>query len=170
MDEQTVQRAGQRPTVVTAAVAIWWVVLAVRIVSVVVGVVRLDQEDPALLPAGIVGGVLGVGFSVFLAWVALRMARGSGNARFWLALIAAIAAVNAVIAVVATDPDWTILEPIAIVVAAVLTYLPAARPWFPKVERRPRRAEPRTIGWDPQTGERITEQSVADQHGAVGDR
>ena len=162
MRGRTTADTGGRPTVVTVAVVIWWVVVAVQAVMVVVGIVRLDREDPALLPAGIVGAVLGIGIGVFLAWGALRMARGSGTARFWLALLSASAAVNLVIAVVATEPSWTEATALAIVAAAVLSYLPSARPWVPSSERSPRRVEPRTIGWDPQTGERITEQPRAD--------
>lgn len=165
MRGRTADDTGGRPTVVTVAVAIWWVVLAVQAVMLAVRIVRMDREDPALLPAGIVGAVLGIGFGVFLAWGTLRMARGSGTARFWLALLSASAAVNLVIAVVAAEPSWTAATAVAIVAAAVLSYLPSARPWFPPSERRPRRVEPRTIGWDPQTGERITEQPRADGRG-----
>jgi hypothetical protein len=165
MDDVSEQRGAGRPTVVTVAVAIWWTVLAVRTVEVVVGIVRLDREDPALVPAGLVGAVLGIGFCALLAWGALRTARGSGTARFWLALVSAFAVLNVVIAVFAAEPSWTVLEPLALGVAAVLTYLPSARPWFPRAERRPRRVEPRTIGWDPQTGERITEQHGSDGRG-----
>ncbi len=99
MDDVSEQRGARRPTVVTVAVAIWWTVLAVRAVLVVVGIVRLDREDPALLPAGLVGAVLGIGFCALLAWGALRTARGSGTARFWLALVSAFAVLNLVIAV-----------------------------------------------------------------------
>lgn len=162
MDDVSEQRGARRPTVVTVAVAIWWTVLAVRTVEVVVGIVRLDREDPALVPAGLVGAVLGIGFC---APREQRTARGSGTARFWLALVSAFAVLNVVIAVFAAEPSWTVLEPLALGVAAVLTYLPSARPWFPEAERRPRRVEPRTIGWDPQTGERITEQSGSDGRG-----
>lgn len=165
VDEQTAQRTGQRPIVVTVAVAIWWVVLAVRILSVVVRVVQQDAEDPGMLPAALVGGVLGVALSVFLAWVALRMGRGSDTARIWLAVLAALAVVSGVVSVATGTLTWGVLDPAALGVAAVLSYLPSARPWFPRFERRPRQAEPRTIGWDPQTGERITEQHGVDGRG-----
>ena len=42
-----------------------------------------------------------------------------------------------------------------VLVAVVLSFLPAARPWFPPLPRRPREQPPRTVGWDPETGERI---------------
>lgn len=150
-------RPGHRPAVVTAAVAIWAVVLVVRVVTVAIGSVRLAQDEPGALPAALVGGVLGTGICVLVAWAALLTWRGSGTARVWLGVLGAFAGVNAVIAVVVGSADWLTLEPVAVVAAAVLLYLPSARPWFPRVERRPRAVEPRTIGWDPQTGERITE-------------
>lgn len=150
-------RPGRRPTVVTAAVAIWAVVLVVRVVTVVVGAVPTAQDEPGALPVALVGGVLGIGICVLLAWAALLTWRGSGTARVWLGVLGAFAVVNVVIAVVVGSADWRTLEPVAVVAAAVLLYLPSARPWFPRWERRPRVREPRTIGWDPQTGERITE-------------
>lgn len=54
------------------------------------------------------------------------------------------------------------LYPIALVAATVLSYLPSTRGFFPKTERRVRPAEPRTVGWDPATGERITEPAPTD--------
>lgn len=109
-----------------------------------------------------VGGVLFVVVTLFFAWLALRMWRGSANARLWLAIIASIGVVSMVIGLVTTPPAWAFLEPLALAVAAVLSYLPSARGWFPKAERRPRRVEPKTLGWDPETGERITEDTVHD--------
>ncbi|MDP9737408.1 MULTISPECIES: hypothetical protein [unclassified Curtobacterium] len=167
MTEQRVQgagRPGRRPTVVTAAVAIWAVVLVVRIVTVAIGAVRLAQDEPGALPAALVGGVLGIGICALLAWAALLTWRGSGTARVWLGVLGAFALVDVVIAVAVGSADWPTLEPVAVVAAAVLLSLPSARPWFPRWERRPRAQEPRTIGWDPQTGERITEpREAADQ-------
>lgn len=160
---QETGRPGRRPTVVTVAVAIWAVVLAVRVVSVVIGSVRLALDEPGALPAALVGGVLGVGICALLAWATLLVWRGSGTARIWLGVLGVLAVVNALVTVAVGSPTWLTLESVAVVAAAVLLFLPSARPWFPRVERRPRVQEPRTIGWDPQTGERITEpREVAD--------
>ena len=163
MSTQASSTRTARPTVVTIAAAIWWVVTVVRLaVGVPRLLVGLDTEDTGLLVATVVGGVLFLALTLFFAWLALLMWRGSGTARLWLAIFAGLAVVSTLVGLVTTPPDWTIVEPIALAVAAVLSYLPSTRGWFPKAERRPRRVEPKTLGWDPETGERITEDTVHD--------
>lgn len=154
---QETGRPGRRPTMVTVAVAIWAVVLAVRVVTLSVASVQLAQDEFGGWSIAVIGWVLGVGICALLAWATLLVWRGSGTARVWLGVMGALAVVNAVVAVVVGSATWLTLESVAVVAAAVLLFLPSARPWFPRVERRPRVQEPRTIGWDPQTGERITE-------------
>ncbi|MGU3409461.1 hypothetical protein ACLBWP_05085 [Microbacterium sp. M1A1_1b] len=158
MSTQAAPTTTARPTVVTIAAAIWWVETVVRLaVGVPRLLVSLGTEDTGLLVATVVGGVLFLALTLFFGWLALRMWRGSGTARLWLAIIAGLGVVSTLIGLVTTPPDWSLLEPIALAAAAVLSYLPSARGWFPKAERRPRRVEPKTLGWDPETGERITE-------------
>ncbi|WIA99544.1 MULTISPECIES: hypothetical protein [unclassified Curtobacterium] len=63
--------------------------------------------------------------------------------------------VRPAVVAVAAATWWFVL----VVVAVVLSFLPAARPWFPPLPRRPREQPPRTVGWDPETGERIVERT-----------
>lgn len=147
----------RRPTVVTIAVVIWWVTTLVQLgVSVPSFVAGLRAGGA--VPAGALLGILVVlAWSALLVWLATRMARGSGTARLWLAIIAAFAIVNVAFGLADGAASWALLDPIAVVVAVVLSFLPSARWFFPKAERRARAAQPRTLGWDPETGDRITE-------------
>ncbi len=154
---QETGRPRQQPPVVIAAVSIWAVVLVERIVVFSVMSVLSALREPDLLPATVVAWVLGLGICALLAWATLLVWRGSGTARVWLGVMGAFAVVNVVVMGLTGSASWLTLEPVAVIAAAVLLWLPSARPWFPRVERRPRVQEPRTIGWDPQTGERITE-------------
>lgn len=150
-------RTNERPTAVTVAVAIWWVVSAIPVVALVPLVAEWSRQDSAAIVGGGLFVVFVLAFSSLCVWLTLRMARGSGTARLWLAIFAAFGAVNLVIGLLTGTLSWRLAEPAALVVAAVFTYLPSVRPFFPKAERRRRPPEPRTIGWDPTTGERITE-------------
>jgi len=150
-------RTNERPTAVTVAVAIWWVVSAIPVVALGVVIAGWGREDAAAIVGEGLFVVFVLAFSSLCVWLSLRMARGSGTARVWLAVFAALGGLNVVIGLATGTLSWRLAEPAALVVAAVLTYLPSARPFFPKTERRRRPPEPRTIGWDPTTGERITE-------------
>jgi FtsH-binding integral membrane protein len=160
------QHAGTttRPTAVTVAAAIWWVVSAIPVVSLVPLVAAQTWQDSAAVMGDAMFVVFVLAFTALCVWLSLRMARGSGTARLWLAVFAAFGAVNVVLGVLTGTLSWRLLEPAALVVAAVLSYLPSVRPFFPAVERRPRTPEPRTIGWDPTTGERITEPTSTRAH------
>ncbi|KQS14784.1 hypothetical protein ASG04_02890 [Curtobacterium sp. Leaf183] len=137
--------------------AIWWVVFAVHIAVSVPGLVGAVREAGGALFGALLGVVVVLAWSALFVWLAYRMGRGGPNARMWLAIFAGLSAVSFGIALLTAPPTWGALEPVALIVAAVLSYLPSARGWFPKAERRPRRVEPKTLGWDPETGERITE-------------
>lgn len=102
-----------------------------------------------------------LGWISLCVWLSLRMARGSDTARLWLAGFAVFGAISAAVGLVTMPPTWQLVEPVALLVATVLSYLPSVRPFFPKTERRRRPPEPKTIGWDPTTGERITEPTTA---------
>lgn len=156
MSTNTARRT--RPTVVTIASAIWCAVVLVRLGFLVVAVLNTDGE----LAVALVGAFIGLAFAALFVWLAIRMARGSGSARLWLAIVAGFAVVNTVVGLVLGAGAVGFLYPIALVAATVLSYLPSTRGFFPKTERRVRPAEPRTVGWDPATGERITEPAPTD--------
>ncbi|KTR09094.1 hypothetical protein [Curtobacterium luteum] len=138
-----------RPTVVTAAVVLWLVVFAVQTVA---HTVRIGAEARGFGPWSVVPIVLGFAVLGFFAFGALRLARGSGRARFWLAVLGAVSLIGSF----APPYGLTTAEGIASTIAAVLPYLPGARGWFPpRVRRVSRPAQPRVVGWDPETGEPI---------------
>jgi hypothetical protein len=155
MEQHTEPRT--RPRVVAIAVALWWASVIISLVAAVPGIVVSMCEAGGALIGASVGLVFVLAWSALFVWLATRMGRGSGNARLWLAIIAGLTACGTVLTIVTDGPDWGIVNAVCVVAAAVLSYLPSARPFFPREERRPRPAEPRTIGWDPMTGERIVE-------------
>ncbi|WIB31254.1 hypothetical protein [Curtobacterium sp. MCSS17_005] len=154
MAQQTEQRM---PRVVTIAVALWWASVIISLVAAAPGIVVSMREAGGAIIGASLGLVLVLAWSALFVWLAARMGRGSGNARLWLAIIAGLTACSAAFAIATDGVDWSLVDAVCTVVAAVLSYLPSARPFFPCEERRPRAAEPRTIGWDPTTGERIVE-------------
>ncbi|MBE7162877.1 MAG: hypothetical protein INR72_16680 [Williamsia herbipolensis] len=141
-----------RPSVVTAAVMLWWVVAVASVVGGVIGEIRMADD---MRMVGLVAVVLTLAWWWFVVYGSRRLAAGSGTARFWLAVLAAVAGIGDAVGVV-VDPltPWA-LTPLAMVVAAVLTYLPSARPFFPKTIRTARRQDRPIVGWDPNTGEPI---------------
>lgn len=147
----------RRPTVVTVAVALWWLVTAVQVGVAAPGLVADVATAGDLVFGSLLAVLFVLAWSALFVWLAARMARGSGRARLALAVFAGLGAVGSIIALASGTASWTVLQSVALVVAVVLSYLPSARPFFPPAERRPRRQEPRTLGWDPVTGERITE-------------
>jgi hypothetical protein len=155
MEQQTAQRT--RPRVVTIAVALWWASVIISLVAASPGIVVSLREAGGAIIGASLGLLFVLAWSALFVWLATRMGRGSGNARLWLAIIAGLTACSAVITIATDGVDWSLADAVCIVVAAVLSYLPSARPFFPREERRPRAAEPRTIGWDPTTGDRIVE-------------
>lgn len=155
MEQQTAQRT--RPRVVTIAVALWWAGVVVGLVVAAPGIVESVRHSGGAIIGASVGLVVILAWCATLVWLASRMGRGSRTARLWLAIIAGLGACNSGTGVSTVGLDWRLLATVCVVVAAVLSYLPSARPFFPREERHPRAAEPRTIGWDPTTGERILE-------------
>ncbi|MBF4606390.1 hypothetical protein [Curtobacterium sp. VKM Ac-1393] len=147
----------RRPTIVTVAVVIWWVTTLLRLVVSVPTFVEALRTAGGGFVGTLLGVLLGLGWSALILWLASRMARGSGTARLWLAIIAGFTIVNVAFGVADGAAFWVLLSPVAVVVAVVLSYQPSVRAFFPKAERRARAAQPRTLGWDPDTGERITE-------------
>lgn len=151
-----------RPRVVTIAAALQVIAAVVPFARAVPGLVG-DLTSPAGLVGGVVATVVVVLWTALLVWLAVRMARGGPRARLALAVFSGLAALSTVIASLTTGPTWGIALTAAMVVGAVLSYLPSARGFFPKVEPRPRRREPKTLGWDPETGERIVEEPELDR-------
>lgn len=158
------KRAGARtrPTAVTIAVALWWVAIAVHLVVAVVGVTEVGRDTGGAVVGLVAGLVVISAWSALFVWLAARMARGSGTARLWLAIVGGLTACGTLLTITTDGPNWGLVDGMCIVAATVLSYLPSARPFFPRGERRGRAAEPRTIGWDPTTGERIVEQPAPD--------
>ncbi|MCS6558878.1 hypothetical protein NYQ31_10760 [Curtobacterium flaccumfaciens] len=155
MEQHAEQRT--RPRVVTIAVALWWASVIISLVAAGPGMVVSMREAGGAIIGASLGLVLVLAWSALFVWLATRMGRGSGNARLWLAIIAGLTACSEVLTIATDGVDWSLVDAFCVVVAAVLSYLPSARPFFPRDARRPRAAEPRTIGWDPTTGERIFE-------------
>ncbi|WIB25713.1 hypothetical protein [Curtobacterium sp. MCSS17_015] len=139
------------------AVVIWWVVVALRLVLSVPRIVAALSASTGTVVAASVALVLVLGWSALLVRLASRMARGSGNARLWLAVVAGLTTCSSSVQVVTGAPLWALTEPAALVAATVLSYLPGAGVFFPRAEHRPRPGGTRTVGWDPATGDRIVE-------------
>lgn len=139
-----------RPSLVTAAVVLWSAVLAVDLVRTTVQHVR-DLSTQSL-PATLVIAVIGLAFTGWFAFGALRIWRGSGRARFWMAVLGALSALGSIV----PPYDLATVTGLLSGVAAVLPYLPGARPFFPpRQPRATKRSEQRVTGWDPDTGEPI---------------
>lgn len=155
MEQQTAHRA--RPTLVTIAVALWWAGVVVGLVVAAPGIIESVRRAGGAIIGASVGLVVILAWSATLVWLASRMGRGSRTARLWLAIIAGLGACNSGTGVSTVGLDWRLLAIVCVVVAAVLSYLPSARSFFPREERHPGTAELHTIGWDPTTGERIVE-------------
>jgi hypothetical protein len=148
-----------RPTAVTIGVWLMYAQVAVAVVGAVVARVVHPDDGQFSLWLIIIGNVVGLAWLAFLTWGTWRMGRGSDRARFWLTLWAALGVLSLFGMVVSHDATVPGVSQIVLAVAAmVFVRLPSARPFFPHTPRGVRRpAEPRTIGWDPDTGERITE-------------
>lgn len=106
-----------RPRAVSVAVVLWAVWLVVGVVSTVVGGVG---GVPAVLLSLVVWAVV--------ASATILLLRGSGVARIVLVAVAAFRAVLSV-----ADGGWAVAVIALSVVAAVLLFVPSARPFF----RRP---------------------------------
>jgi hypothetical protein len=142
-----------RPVLVTIAVGAW---LVVAVVNVVASMARalVAIASGADLPVGtIVQAVVALALWALFAWGALRLAKGSSRARFWLAVFGALGFLGAV----APPYGLGTVNGVLLGAAAVLPYLPASRPFFPRTVRAAKSAGPRTLGWDPETGEPIRE-------------
>ncbi|MCT9620135.1 MULTISPECIES: hypothetical protein [unclassified Curtobacterium] len=138
-----------RPVLVTAAVVLWLVLFACDLVTRLVDLPgTVSSGGPwALVPVAIGLAILG-----WFVFGALRVGRGSGRARFWMAVLGVVGAIGALL------PPYglTTANGVLGAVAAFLPYLPAARGYFPPRQRPAARvAQPRVVGWDPDTGEPI---------------
>lgn len=138
-----------RPALVTAAVVLW---LALFACDLVVRLVDLPRDLGAGGFWAIVPVVIGLAFLAWFVFGALRVGRGSGRARFWMAVLGVVG----VIGVLLPPYGLTTANGVLGGVAALLPYLPAARGYFPpRAPRAAKVAQPRVVGWDPDTGEPI---------------
>lgn len=138
-----------RPVLVTVAVVLWLGLFACDLVVRLIDLPgTLSSHGPwTLLPVAI-----GLGVLAWFVFGALRIGRGSGRARFWMAVLGGVGAVAALMPPYGISTANGVLS----AVAALLPYLPAARGFFPpRPPRAPRVAQPKVIGWDPDTGEPI---------------
>ncbi|MDP4332040.1 hypothetical protein Q7F20_01535 [Curtobacterium sp. A7_M15] len=114
------------PPVVRTSVVLWGVWLVVGVVSTVV----VSVSDPATTGAGVVLALV----LAFVVWAAVAAAtvlvlRGSAVARIVLVAIALLRAVLSV-----TDGGLSPALVLLSVVAAVLLFLPSARPFFRRAD------------------------------------
>ncbi|MGN8050341.1 hypothetical protein ACTJKO_11710 [Curtobacterium sp. 22159] len=138
-----------RPAVVTAAVVLWLALFAFQLVSSSVQIARSVSADG---PWMVLPGLVGLAFLAWFVFGAFRVGRGSGRARFWMAVLGALTVIGGF------APPYGLHTLIAVLagVAAALPYLPAARGFFPpRVPRAAGAQAPRVVGWDPETGEPI---------------
>lgn len=138
-----------RPALVTVAVVLWLLVLALQVVVTVVQVAGAVRADGAWV---VVPAAIGVGLCVWFASGALRVGRGSARARFWMAVLGVLGFIGGLV----PPYDARVVTGVLFGVAAVLPYLPSARPFFPRSAPRGASAPARrVVGWDPETGEPI---------------
>ncbi|WP_416392938.1 MULTISPECIES: hypothetical protein [unclassified Curtobacterium] len=138
-----------RPVLVTAAVVLWLVLFACDLVA---RLVDLPGTVSSGGPWTLVPFVVGLALLAWFVFGALRVGRGSGRARFWMAVLGVVGAIGALL------PPYGLATVNGALgaVAALVPYLPAARGYFPPRPRRaPKVAQPRVVGWDPDTGEPI---------------
>lgn len=147
-----------RPTAVTVGVWLMYAHVAVTVVGAVLSPLSRPPVDAFAIWTIVIGYVIGLGWLTLLTWGTLRMGRGSDRARFWLSVWAALGLLSLFGMVVSRDVTVLgVLQIVLTVAAMVFVRLPSARPFFPHTPKGVRRPpEPRTVGWDPNTGERIT--------------
>jgi hypothetical protein len=115
-------RRPDRPPVVTVSFVLWLVWVAACVVATVLQFLAAsDATGPAPVAAAIVALVLWA----LVAWAVFRMAAGSRAARIVLVVVAAFRAVLSI-----TGGELAVLTIALSVVAAVLLFLPTARPFF----------------------------------------
>ncbi|WP_439689668.1 hypothetical protein ACRQ4C_00585 [Curtobacterium sp. SP.BCp] len=110
-----------RPQVVTVSVVLWAVWLVGCVLASVIGFV----EFPASALVTVISVVLSLVIWALVAWAVLRVWRGSATARIVLVVVAAARALLSI-----GDGASTLLLVALSAVAAVLLFLPAARPFF----------------------------------------
>ncbi|WJY01013.1 hypothetical protein [Curtobacterium sp. 458] len=110
-----------RPQVVTVSVVLWAVWLVGCVLASVIGFV----EFPASALVTVISVVLSLVIWALVAWAVLRVRRGSATARIVLVVVAAARALLSI-----GDGASTLLLVALSAVAAVLLFVPAARPFF----------------------------------------
>jgi len=116
-----------RPLAVTVSIVLWAVWLVVGVVSTVV-IATLGWGLPGF--GGVAALVVSFVLWALVAAALLQVLRGSGAARLVLVVIAAFRAALSI-----TTGGISLAMVLLSVVAAVLLFLPSARPWFRRDER-----------------------------------
>lgn len=110
-----------RPQAVTVSVVLWVVWLAGCVLASVIGFV----EFPASTLVTVVSVVLAAVVWALVAWAVVQVRRGSTTARIVLVVVAAARALLSI-----GDGVSTLVLVVLSAVAAVLLFVPSARPFF----------------------------------------
>ncbi|GGL11147.1 vacuolar-type H+-ATPase subunit I/STV1 [Curtobacterium luteum] len=113
--------ANPRPRIVTISVVLWLVWLVGCVLASVVGFV----EFPSSVLVTVVSVVLSLVVWGLVAWAVLRVSRGSATARIALVVVAVARALLSL----GNGPSTLLLTALS-AAAAVLLFVPAARPFF----------------------------------------
>lgn len=131
MTRTFILRRPDRPQVVTVSFVLWLVWVAACVVATVL---QFFATDAAVGQAPVLAGIVALALWALVTWAVFRMAGGSRVARIVLVVVAAFRAVLSL-----TGGELAVLTIALSVVAAVLLFLPSARPFF--ASRQGRRAD-----------------------------
>jgi hypothetical protein len=122
MTRTFIPRRPDRPQVVTVSFVLWLVWVAACIASTVL---QFSATNAVTGRAPVLAGIVALVLWALVAWAVFRMAAGSRVARIVLVVVAAFRAVLSL-----TGGELAVLTIALSVVAAVLLFLPTARPFF----------------------------------------
>ncbi|MFL0358322.1 hypothetical protein [Curtobacterium flaccumfaciens] len=128
MTRTFILRRPDRPQVVTVSFVLWLVWVAACVVATVL---QFFATDAAVGQAPVLAGIVALALWALVTWAVFRMAGGSRVARIVLVVVAAFRAVLSL-----TDGELAVLTIALSVVAAVLLFLPSARPFFASQQGR----------------------------------
>ncbi|MBT1608659.1 hypothetical protein [Curtobacterium poinsettiae] len=122
MTRTFILRRPDRPQVVTVSFVLWlvWVVACIAAT-----VLQFWTPDAAVGPAPVIAGIVALVLWALVTWAVFRTAAGSRVARIVLVVVAGFRAVLSI-----TGGQLDVLTIALSVVAAVLLFLPTARPYF----------------------------------------
>lgn len=128
MTRTFILRRADRPQVVTVSFVLWLVWVAACVVATVL---QFFATDAAVGQAPVLAGIVALALWALVTWAVFRMAGGSRVARIVLVVVAAFRAVLSL-----TGGELAVLTIALSVVAAVLLFLPSARPFFASQQAR----------------------------------